>query len=243
MSWNSGDKSASITLSTVTESNDTAAATAAGYTGVRGTTSHTTGLYYLEYVIVTVDGTLQFTAGFGNATESLANFVGSSTNSCSFQPGPNGSGGSTYYNGSGLTGFDAGQGHIVAAVVDTTTHLAAFYDDIVASWIGNGGGTTNPVTETNMVTAPTGAVFPMFAGKTVSAVQNTVRLRTLAADFTYPAGGGAPPTGYTAWDVAATTAALGSAVGIGAAIGTRAVTIGAVGLSPSAAQRTRWWKD
>ncbi len=153
-------------------------------------------------MITLLDSSDQWVAGVGNATASLTNFAGSDANSTGAQGGDQG----IYNSGSQVGNITNIQGDVIAMCWDGIGSAAYFWSGRRAGgagWVGGAGSTlADPVAGTNGVTTPSGACFPLFTAKSVSGVNNTCQLRTQSSQFTYPAGGGAPPTGYTAWDSA-----------------------------------------
>lgn len=173
--FNPADKAASVTL---TNTNLTAANVDGTYEAVRGTTSKSSGKWYFEIKIL--NDTSLTNLGIGNATASLANFVGSDTNSCGYFSG------SLFYNGSlAHSGPTYTTNSIVQIAVDLTNALIwAGVDN--ASWAG--AGSPSAGTLGTSITG-IGAVFPMFCSKSG---QGTAQFTAASQSF-------APPTGFTAW--------------------------------------------
>lgn len=101
--WDSGNKDASITLS---NGNLTATGTASSaWKSVRGTTSHTSGKWYLELGSDLIDASSGWMGGVENASGVLNNYIGSTANGAGYQAGPTGA---FWRNGGSATGLAVG---------------------------------------------------------------------------------------------------------------------------------------
>jgi hypothetical protein len=187
--WNPSDKNSGTHL---TGGNLTATVPAGGDSGVRGTTSHSSGKWYLEYPVCVING-IRDTRGFAAATQSLS----TSSRTAAFGVDDAGS--------SSPSGYTAGSvsGHNLQFAIDISAGLYWFrYDG--GTWFGS-TGSADPVAGTNGIdytseVAAGVAIFPWcvqmmwtFAGSTTmnpgsSAFANTA------------------PSGFTAWDTVATPA-------------------------------------
>jgi len=82
LTWNPSAKGANIVL---TDGNLTATDGASGWQSVLGSVGYTTGKYYFEVTFATWSGDGDLITGIGNASTTLSNYVGSSTNSAGWQ--------------------------------------------------------------------------------------------------------------------------------------------------------------
>ena len=192
--WNPLDKAPDLHL---TGGNLTCTGPIGGLEGVRGTTSHSSGKWYLEYPVNTANGIGSY-RGFASASQSMT----SSTLTYAFGIEE----GSGYYTGPGgnygpAPGGAPG-GHNVQFAIDITAGLYWFrYGG--GAWVGQVSGAADPTTGVNGINyAPTVAagvaLFPwvMTQHWTVDGVQT---LNPGSSTFANTA-----PSGFTAWD--ATTA-------------------------------------
>lgn len=182
--WNASDKDAAITLSNTNHT----ASTTGGDAGVRGTTSHASGKWYLEYTAIT-NGGLRDIRGFASATQAL------NTNTMTTGFGCNDAGSMTV-NGGSAAGSPAG--HTLQMAIDIDAGKVWLRLD-GGTWNGNGGASPDPATGasgsdyTSLVAAHI-ALFPFCVMLDFGAVPTT----TLNAGDS--AFANAPPSGFTAWD-------------------------------------------
>lgn len=186
--WNAADKSVGITLS---NSDQTATQITTVTGGVRSTTAHTTGKYYVELVVGTFTGYIFDDDGIGITTlaQSLATIP---------------AGASFYIRGDGLL-YVGGVSTTIGAngIQNTTIGLAIDLDhqrmwvrnnNNFNAWIGtSGSGSANPVTNTQGFDIS--AVFSGVAAYLFMSTDNaTTDVVTINNTWTY-----APPTGFGAW--------------------------------------------
>lgn len=179
--WNGSDKSTHITLST---GNHVATSVAgSGNEGVRGTTSKSSGKWYLEYPVISFGGFGGGILGFGDASYSLTGGLdlthsfGVRHNGALPTPGTMGS---------------APDGKVVSIAVDLTSELIWVRYD-AGNWNNDAGA--DPAAGTNGLSISgfhSGAVFPL------------VWLQFNPCNATINAGDSAfvhsVPSGFTAWD-------------------------------------------
>lgn len=178
MTWASGDKHASITLS---NGNLTATGTATSQL-VRGTVSKATGKWYFE---VTVATAVTFgTVGVAKSTTSTGTWVGGDTAPGSYGLGP----AHSYQNGGSDSTTNAiNSGDVVGVAVDLDAGLIWWH--INGVWINDAGGTAgDPAAGTHeRYSGLTGTYYPASAPGAAD--------HTINATFSYPI-----PSGFTAWE-------------------------------------------
>ena len=199
--WNPLDKDTSITLS---NTNHTATAIGGSDTAVRGTTSHTTGRYYLEYT-VTQAGGLRGVRGFAASTQSLTT-PPPPTGTLLHAFGLDNGGNSTVGGGSG-----AGNptGHVVCLAIDMNAgKYWGRYDG--GAWFGSGTG-ADPATGVNglnyTTVIPLGT--PIFAYTVIIDFGTRPVITINAGDTAFAQ---AIPGGFVAWDAPAPTPIDGSKI-------------------------------
>lgn len=142
--WNPSDKSANVTLS---NGNLTATQSSSAGTNsmVRGTSGKSTGNLYFEVSLDYCNGAANdgWICGVANATQSLSNFVGSSTNSLGV--GDNGSVGIVWYNNGVLSTsvfhVYSQLGPFAIAYGSTSHSSGKYYFEITANAVSSAGST------------------------------------------------------------------------------------------------------
>lgn len=179
--WNPSDKAAGITLT----STNHVATSSGGNNSVRGTTSHNTSKWYIEFNTISFVGSAL--VGLADSSQSL------STNTMSNAGGCND--GNNFNDGwvgaqVGMGGTVAG--HIVSVAVDLDANKMWCRLD-AGNWVGDGSGTGDPVAGTHGadIHLRSGALFPFFFGQNGGAV--TIN----AGDSAFSES---VPSGYTPWD-------------------------------------------
>lgn len=184
--WNSGDKSANITLFRNALS-AASGVTATTWKGVRGTTSLSTGKKYLEFYVSGYHNDNGICVGFANGSWSTATFVGNG-NSGGWQATGD-------LNGIGGTIQGYAWGYVLAMAIDLDAKLVWFRSDRNTNW--NNSGANNPATGTGgKAYGTTGALFPAFSGFD-DILANQVTLNAGGLPFSL-----AVPSGFSAWDSA-----------------------------------------
>jgi hypothetical protein len=192
--WDSGNKSASITLYR-NALNAASSASPSTWKSVKGTSSQSSGKFVIEfYVSGFVQSSNGIVVGFGNSTATLASYAGSDSNSFSYQP----DNGAT----NGITGGWAGgpdrSGVVVQLAIDLGAKLVWGRNDLQLNW--NNNGAADPATGTGGYTyGVTGALFPM--GSVFDGVGGD-NISINAGFFTFF---GSLPSGFSAWDTGAVT--------------------------------------
>jgi hypothetical protein len=185
VAWSPSDIGANLTLSngdlTVTKSS------ANGYSGVRATTPKSSGKHYFE-VRVDAGTTSPFiTIGVSNASETLADFTGSSASGWSYYEQT----GTKVTNGSGA-GFGASYdtGDVIGVAVDLDAGKVWFAKN--GTWQASG----NPAAGTGEAfSGLSGPLFPAVALHRGDSPAHVVTGRFKVADFTMTI-----PSGFAAWD-------------------------------------------
>jgi hypothetical protein len=190
--WNSADKSASITLS---GGNLTATCGAFAVHCVRGTTSKASGKHYFEITIVSRNsaggGTDQMKLGIATSAHGLTTLLGDGDSVSA--------GYTTNHNGGGAEGRLVANTEavdlpatllsdtdVVGVAVDVSNHLVWFHRN------GTYQNSGNPATGVNGIDyVATGAVFPCFQGRATS---DQVTLNVGSTAFAHSV-----PSGFTAW--------------------------------------------
>jgi hypothetical protein len=185
--WNPADKDADIVLSS---GNHIATVSVTGNHCVRGTTSHASGKWYLEYSGITI--TNGYGLGIATAAQSLSNIAVDST----FAQGIDATGNVKGTGGGGTLG--APSGHTIGMAIDITAGKYWFtYDG--SNWAGHTLG-ADPGTGslgcdyTDTIPAAV-AVFPWVGLQSISAATETTTLNAGDSAFAFFV-----PTGFTAWD-------------------------------------------
>lgn len=197
--WNPSDKNAAITLSTTTDTNDTATRPVAGaWVGVRATAGYTTtGKYYFEVKVSHKDSD-QWIAGILNSQGTLASYVGSDTHGCGYQTQ-----GSTW-NGGGSMSFNgpsAVDGDVLGFAVDFGNNKI-WCKNVTTGSNWNNNASANPATNVNgnTISAATvtngNTVFPAWAGFG-SGVSGVAIINTGHGSASFV---GTIPSGFSAWD-------------------------------------------
>jgi len=184
--WNPSDKSVGITLS---NSNKTAAQASTVFGGVRSTTGHTTGKYYLELNVTTLSGNIFDINGIGLTT--LAQSLSSIPSGASFWIRNDGL---MHVGGvSAGNSIDAPGGEIIGIAVDfDNQRIWARNVRNGNGWIGSGAG-ANPATTTNGIDIS--GVFGGVAGYLCMTTDtSTSENITINNTFTYAA-----PAGFSGW--------------------------------------------
>lgn len=184
--WNPSDKDAAITLSNTNHT----ATTASGDAGVRGTKSHSSGKWYIEFT-ATATGTLRYAAGFARADQ-LLNTGTLSHTACVTLGG--------FFSPGGGSNVGALAGHVIQIAIDLSAGLAWWRID-GGTWNGNGGASPDPATGTNGAVYTSGGgltagdtLFPFCDMVSFGGTPITV-INTGDSSFA-----NAPPTGFVAWD-------------------------------------------
>lgn len=203
--WNSGDKSANITLS---GGSLIATATSSTIGAVRATTSASSGKVYYEAIMLVAAGS-DYGLGWANSTAALSAFIGADKNGVACFPAF--TGGAFFFNGANLAG---GTGFITGSL-QLLTLCVAFDIGGLLIWARTGGSywnnsaTADPGTGTGGIGVSTinaGPYFPVFGSNSSGA---SVVVNFGATDFGYPV-----PSGFAGLDTntqafAATTKILG----------------------------------
>ncbi len=180
MTWNSADKSASITLGSgdlrITATDGTGG-------GVRGTAAITPDKFYYEALFTAFAGG-NCMIGVANLTHTLASYIGNDTNGAGI-------------TGTGFWGYNGDSGTFTSPVAGDIVQIAGFISGnkiwygINNAWI-NRGASDNPNSLTGGLSVPgIGASWYPAFWKQDATVDITARF--LAGSQTYPA-----PTGFTA---------------------------------------------
>lgn len=186
--WNPADKAANITL---TSTNHIASHDAGAQSGVRGTTSHNTGKWYLEYSAITSGQNIHL--GLGTAAEAITG--GTFTASVGVLAGSD-TGTATIYDAfnSSSNSFVTGlASSVIALAVDLGTNKFWMRKGS-GSWFGTTTG--DPVAETNGVdiSGRAAALFPFLALQDLGAVTINCGDSAFAQSV---------PSGYVGWDAPA----------------------------------------
>jgi hypothetical protein len=164
--WNPLDKDG-VTLS---DGNLNAHLSEANYNGVRGTVAFpSTGKYYWEAEVVTIDTDDHGTIGLGTNATSLSSFLGQVATTVIYNFNDSGQT-SAVYNGTsnvftGNSTFAAVAGDVVQIAYDADNGYVWFGKN--NTWADSSGGTTgNPSTGTNptVSSVASGEYFPIFGG-------------------------------------------------------------------------------
>lgn len=179
--WNSGDKSANITLS----GSSLVATTTSGTQGaVRATTSASTGKIYFEAVANVMSGN-NFAVGWANSTASLSSFIGIDTNGVAVF-----SSGAAWLNNVNLgsqTGYSGFSGLTVCVAFDIDNKLIWFR---FSNSLWNGSITADPATGTGGLSVSglaAGPYFPAFCANS-SGAQVTANFGATDTWFRVPSG-------------------------------------------------------
>ena len=184
--FNPADKTANIILSA---GNQIATCNNSSNGGVRGTASHSTGKWMLEFNNVTIGtvDTLDY-VGIGIAADTLGLASGAQIQVILIQAGTSFTG-----NGSSANSFPDGLTITAGATVDLCVDLSsALYWFRVNGGNWNNSGTANPATGVGGHTITTVGTFLPYVRITTNG--NTVTLNTSPSS---------PPSGFTAWDFVA----------------------------------------
>jgi hypothetical protein len=164
---------------------------------VKGTSSQSSGLLYLEYYVNQNNTPADWIGGFGNASAALTTYLGSDTHSFGIQI----SGGTNsiiiYNNGIGANFWTIsnGSGYVLALAIDFTHSKFWIRTDRNLTWNDDILANQNPATNTGGYTfSVTGALFPMFSALDGSAL-NLCTINAGAYPFSL-----AMPSGFSAWD-------------------------------------------
>lgn len=195
--WDTVHSSASLSFghanNTIAQTN----ANAGTWKSAIGTTSHSSGKYYLEMTILSNEQG-GWIAGFTNSSSVSSTFCGNSA-SVSF-------GYQAYASAAGGYGFTGGTqnwvnvgwpvwGVVVELAVDVGNSLAWARTDRNANW--NGSGTANPATGTGGYTfTASGALFPCWSGEEATGT-NMDAASLNAGGYAFA---GTIPSGFSAWD-------------------------------------------
>jgi hypothetical protein len=192
--WNPSDK-LNVNL---TNSNLTAAWPGNNFSGVRGTTSKTTGKWYFEYNTIAIASDFHPGDNFvGLAPDSSTYTLGNQLAAPS-TPAIGASQGNLLFNfqtnPNWITGNGDPSGHVLCIAVDLDAQLVWFRNDS-GNW--NNSGTADPATGTGGLAlgcSPGTALFLCACTTTIS-VNNTVTMATQTIQFAQ-----SPPSGFSAWD-------------------------------------------
>lgn len=168
--WNPSDKNASISLSS---GDKTATQTSSSFNAVRSVDSHSSGKYYFEVVVSTLD----MFVGIMSSTGSLNSYIGSDNQGIGVWTFND-----TYYNNGGTAGTanaSIGSATVIGVLVDRDAgNLQFTYDGALG---------VGPPT----FTLPSGAIFAAAGGSNASG--GVANGRFTAGELLYL------PSGYTAW--------------------------------------------
>lgn len=182
--WNSGDKSAAITLSNLSL---TATSSSGAYAGVRAVASHSTGKFYYESHVD--QATAQWLIGIGNASATIASFAGSDNNAIAVNAD-----GNVYTNGSSVgTVANFVTGNTVSVAVDMGNKLI---------WIRVGSGNWNNNASGDPTNSSTGAGISfsaMAAGPWFPIFTTTSVSDAITANFNTETATQSVPSGYGNW--------------------------------------------
>ena len=162
-----------------------------GNGSVRGTISHTSGKYYVEFLAVTTGGDEY--QGVADATFIATNHLGTSGQSAG-----------VVWNGTNVFGsFTANytnsvypnSGDVVGVAVDFSA--GSVWVAFKGTWVGGSNPGTGSLPIFSFVPATAGALFPCLSPSDANSVWT---LQSTAASQKY-----APPAGFSAWDSAAPT--------------------------------------
>jgi hypothetical protein len=178
-------KSANLNL---TNNNLTATDGASAYNGVLALASHSTGKYYFEVHADTLSS--NFLIGIGNASATLTNFAGASTNSIAVNFD-----GNVYYNSGNPTGSPVASfavGNTISVAVDLTNALIWFRTN-AGNWNNVAGGDpTNSSTGHGIaLSVASGPYFPITTMITINDAGT--------ANFGASAYAQSVPSGYSNW--------------------------------------------
>jgi hypothetical protein len=175
--WNSADKGATITLS---GANLIASNSAASHAAVRANQGKSAGKWTIE--LATSIGSAASILGFGNATFSLATFLGGSANSAALQVG-----GSGFSAGSITTAFSIADTHIVPYMWAFDLTAGKAWVAVNGVWFNSG----DPVAGTNPIYTWAGGtltLFPACSLTNVGAPLITLNAGASAFTNTVPSG-------------------------------------------------------
>jgi len=185
--WNPADKTSDMTLS---GGNLIATASAGTNAGARGTTSHATGKWQLQFTACTLGDSLDY-IGVGLSTDTLGLAQGSQEQVIKVLTG-------TTFSGDGLGGTNALTGDAIpaGATVDLCldfTALKFWYRVNSGDWNGPSNPTANPATGVG--------------GRTIGAANTYfpyIRLTGAGKTATLNPSPSSPQSGFTQWDVPVT---------------------------------------
>ncbi len=189
VTWNSGDKSANVTLS---GGSLVATTTSASQGAVRANTSFGSGKQYFEVILGTASGS-NFGIGWANSTASLSSFIGSDKNGVASYV-TSATGAFFFNNGSvgAGTGYAGSIGLTLCIAFDIGGKLIwGRYNN--GLW--NGSSTADPGTGTGGISLSTinaGPYFPVMCANSSGA--------SVTANFGATSFGYAIPTGFTGLD-------------------------------------------
>ena len=182
--WNPSDKSAEMTLAN-SDLDAIRVADASEHEGVRGTVSRTTGKYYIEYKIVTMDHDDDC-------------YVGFATSSATLDGNPQSAGVTVFWRGGGHVQIGAGSEGPFAYVVSNVLCLAVDFAT-GKTWVNKNNGAWLDGGDPASDTTPTGtftagdAYFPWHGTDNAPPERATnVRILAHAANQNY-----SPPSGFT----------------------------------------------
>lgn len=207
--WDSTSKNANVTLSNgnLTASQSSATAT---WCGVRSTTAASYGQVYYEITVSAYDGGNGMILGLADSSWAVATnnqYVGVDTHSTGVQAGLIGAGWQfSAVNNNGQPGFQQYGAHVLAFAVDFNVGLV-WVKNLTSGGDWNNDASADPLTgKRGAAIVCAGAVYIAAALYRASGVTDTVVLNTGGSAFT-----GTKPTGYIAWDTAATAATYATA--------------------------------
>lgn len=193
--WDSGNKNANIALGRLSCVAETSGGTNGVWKSVRGTTSQSTGKFYIEYVSGYRLGNGSI-LGFGNSSFNTGNYSGSDANSFGAQTE------GSLYGLSGANWQGYGMGVVVGVAIDLDAKLVWYRTSFNTNW--NNSGTANPATGTGGKTyTVTGALFPTWSGVGTAGptdAQNGIVMNAGGFSFAMTA-----PSGFSAWDTGVPT--------------------------------------
>ncbi len=188
VTWNSGDKTANVTLS---GGSLIATTTSSSFGGVRATNSIAGGACYFEVILLTQPAN-NVAIGWANATAAFTTFIGVDKNGVGYEP-QSGSPGQTVYNSTNIgTAFLGSQYDTICIAFDAT---ALKFWTKVGTGYWNASSTADPAAGTggfSTAAMNAGPYFPVFGANFSGA--------SLLANFGATDFGYSVPTGFSALD-------------------------------------------
>lgn len=179
VTWNPSDKASNVSL---TSSDRTAGASSAGFGAVRATLSRSSGKFYWE-ILLTVPSASSHSAGIGNGSFALTNYVGTNATSVGCNQVSTTNNGYTVVNGAAFT---QPNGSYLMFAIDFALGYCWVGKDNAWQNSGNPSGGTNP-----WVSGVSGSTFPAVS---VYETANSFTLRTKTSEIS-----GTVPSGFSVW--------------------------------------------